>query len=67
MSGSITDADQSINCIENEGGSDDEGQLSWKEKYDLQEKQMERIRQQTSKVRELLQIKVSKSIFITNL
>ena len=40
--------------LEVEEGND----LCWKEKYELAEKQLNRVRQQTGKVRELLNMKV---------
>ena len=38
--------------------TDEDENLSWREKYQLAEKQLNRVRQQTGKVRELLNKKV---------
>ncbi|XP_066913817.1 pleckstrin homology domain-containing family H member 1-like isoform X2 [Clytia hemisphaerica] len=43
---------------EAEDRADDENNISWKEKYELAEKQLKRVRQQTGKVRELLNMKM---------
>lgn len=43
---------------------EDEEEANWQEKYELAEKQLSRVRQQTAKVRELLNIKV-KCVLVT--
>ena len=50
--------DDVITKPEGEDGAEDENDISWKEKYELAEKQLNRVRQQTGKVRELLNMKV---------
>jgi len=42
----------------NQETTDEDENLGWKEKYELAEKQLSRVRQQTGKVRELLNKKV---------
>ena len=41
-----------------EKSCEDEDEANWREKYELAETQLSRVRQQTAKVRELLNIKV---------
>ena len=49
------------NEIKDEKLLEDEDEANWQEKYELAEKQLKRVRQQTAKVRELLNIKVTKN------
>ena len=52
------------NKNKDEKTQEDEDEANWQEKYELAEKQLIRVRQQTAKVRELLNIKVIFNFFV---